>query len=55
MQRFEKATSRPYGYLAADLKLSTPEQDPSHTDIFETIDIRKLETEKKKKEKKKEK
>ena len=45
MKRFEQATSRPYGYLVVDLKSSTPEQDRLHTDIFETLDIRKLDTE----------
>ena len=28
-----------------DLKSSTPEQDRLHTDIFENLDIRKLDTE----------
>ena len=45
MKRFEQATSRPYGYLVVDLKSSTPEQDRLHTDIFETLDIRKLDSE----------
>ena len=45
MKRSEQATYRPYGYLVVDLKSSTPEQDRLHTDIFETIDIRKLDTE----------
>ena len=45
MKQFEQATSRPYGCLVVDLKSSTPEQDRLHTDIFETIDIRKLVTE----------
>ena len=45
MKRFEQATSRPYVYLAVDLKLSTPEQVRLHIAIFETVDIRKLETE----------
>ena len=45
MKRFKQATFHPYGYLVVDLKSSTPEQDRLHTDIFETIDSRKLETE----------
>ena len=45
MKRFEQATSRPYGYLVVDLKSSTPEQDRLHTDIFETLDIRKFDSE----------
>ena len=35
MKRFEEATSRPYGYLVIDLKLSTSEQDRLQTDIFD--------------------
>ena len=38
MKRFEEATSRPYGYLVIDLKLSTSEQDRLQTDIFESTD-----------------
>ena len=45
MKRFEQATSCPYGYLVVDLKSSAPEQDRLHTDIFESLDIRKLDTE----------
>ena len=45
MKRFEQATSRPYGHLVVYLKSSTPEQDRLHTDIFETLDIRKLDSE----------
>ena len=45
MKRFEQTTSRPYGYLVVDLTTSSPEQDRLHTDIFETLDMRKLDTE----------
>ena len=38
MKQFEKATSRPYGYLALDLKSSTSEQDRLRTDIFKSTD-----------------
>ena len=45
MKRFEQATCRPYGYVVEDLKSSMPEQDRLHTDIIETLDIRKIDTE----------
>ena len=38
MKQFEEATSRPYGYLGIDLKLSISEQDRLQTDIFESTD-----------------
>ena len=38
MKRFAEATSRPYGYLAVDLKSSTSEQDRLRTNIFESQD-----------------
>ena len=45
MKRFEQATCPPYGYLVVDLKSIMPEQDRLQTDIIETLDIRKLDTE----------
>ena len=38
MNRFEEATSPPYGYLVVDLKSSTPEHDRLRTNIFESQD-----------------
>ena len=44
MKRFEEATSRPYGYLAVDLKSSTSEQDRLQTNIFESQDQQAFES-----------
>ena len=37
LNKFEKGTSRPYGYLLVDLKQDTPESDRLKTDIFENV------------------
>ena len=37
LNKFEKATSRPYGYLLVDLKQETAESDRLKTNIFEDV------------------
>ena len=37
LDKFEKNTSRPYGYLLVDLKQETAESDRLKTNIFEDV------------------
>ena len=42
MKTFERATSKPYGYLVIDLKANTPEQDRLRTDIFPKNETKRM-------------